>query len=50
VMSLALQQRYQISERDISQRLVVYHGTRGGAPTQGGGNSRTPLPRRGHRP
>jgi len=29
-MSLALQQRYQISERDIPQRLAVYHGTRGG--------------------
>ena len=30
VMSLALQQRYQISERDIPQRLAVYDGTRGG--------------------
>ncbi len=29
-MSLGLQQRYQISERDIPQRLAVYHGTRGG--------------------
>jgi hypothetical protein len=27
-MSLALQQRYQISERDIPQRLAVYHETR----------------------
>jgi hypothetical protein len=25
-MSLALPQRYQISERDIPQRLAVYHG------------------------
>jgi len=29
-MSLALQQRDQISERDIPQRLAVYQGTRGG--------------------
>jgi hypothetical protein len=50
VMSLALQQRYQISERDIPQRLAVYHGTRGGGPTQSGGSSRVPLPRRAHRP
>jgi hypothetical protein len=26
-MRLGLQQRYQISERDIRQRLAVYHGT-----------------------
>jgi len=50
VMSLALQQRSQVSERDIPQRLAVYHGTRGGGPTQGAGNSRVPLPRRAHRP
>ena len=37
-MRRALQPRYQISERDIPQRLAVYHGTRGGGPTQGGGN------------
>ena len=41
-MNLGLQQRYQISERDIPQRLAVYHGTRGGGPSQGGGNSRIP--------
>jgi len=29
VMSLALQPRYQISERDIPQCLAVYHKTRG---------------------
>jgi hypothetical protein len=34
--------RYQISERDIPQRLGVYHGTRGGRPSQGGGNSGIP--------
>jgi hypothetical protein len=48
-MSLALPQRYQISERDIPQRLAVSHGTRGGGPAQGGGNSRVSLPRRAHR-
>ena len=50
VMGFSLQQRYQISERDIPQRLAVYHGTRGGGLAQGGGNSRVPLPRRAHRP
>ncbi len=37
-MSLALQQRYQLSKRGIPQRLAVYRGTRGGGPMQGGGN------------
>jgi hypothetical protein len=39
VMNLGLQQRYQISARDIPRRFAVYHGTRGGGPSQGGGNS-----------
>ncbi len=50
VMSLSFQQRYQISERDIRQCLAVYHGTRGGGPSQGGGNSGVPLPRRARWP
>jgi len=41
--TLALRQRYQISERDIPQRLAVYHGTRGVGPTQGGGNFASPC-------
>jgi hypothetical protein len=37
VMRLALQQRDQISERDIPQRLAVSHGTRGGGLRKGAG-------------
>jgi integrase-like protein len=43
VMGFSLQQRYQISERDIRQRLVVYHGTRGRAAYARGREFRRPV-------
>jgi len=43
MMSLALQQRYQISERDIPQRLAVYHGTWGGVRRKGAGIHASPC-------
>jgi hypothetical protein len=35
VISLSPERRYQISERDIRQRLAVYHGTLSGGSSQG---------------
>ena len=49
-MRLGLQQRYQISERDIQQRLAVHQGTRGGglrkvAGTQASSRPQQTVPR-----
>jgi hypothetical protein len=42
VISLGPEPRYQISKRDIRQRLAVYHGTRSGGASQDCRNSRIP--------